>query len=113
MTLGEVLKTRKYWCVLAARGCSDTAWYFYLFWIPGYFQEARGLSLARVGKLLWVPYFCSFIGAFAGAAASSALIRRGWGLHRSRRTVAAGFRFPLRVQRLGRFRAGTQRWHWR
>jgi MFS transporter, ACS family, hexuronate transporter len=91
VTLGEVLKTRKYWCVLAARGCSDTAWYYYLFWIPGYFQEARGLSLATVGKLLWVPYFCAFIGAFAGAAASSALIRRGWGLHRSRKTALLVF----------------------
>jgi ACS family hexuronate transporter-like MFS transporter len=87
VTLGEVLKTRKYWCVLAARACSDSAWYFYLFWIPGYFQEARGLSLAQVGRVLWVPYFCSFIGALAGAAASSALIGRGLGLHRSRKTA--------------------------
>jgi ACS family hexuronate transporter-like MFS transporter len=87
VTLGEFLKTRKYWCMLAARGCSDAAWYFYLFWIPGYFQEARGLSLAVVGKILWVPYFCSFLGALAGAAASSALIRRGFSLHRSRLTA--------------------------
>ena len=57
-----MLKTRKYWCVLAARACGDTAWYFYLFWIPGYFQESRGVSLAWVGRLLWIPYFCSFIG---------------------------------------------------
>jgi ACS family hexuronate transporter-like MFS transporter len=87
LTLGEVLKTRKYWCVLAARGCSDAAWYFYLFWIPAYFQDVRGLSLARVGKLLWVPYFCSFIGALAGAAASTALIRRGVSVPRSRKAA--------------------------
>ncbi len=85
VTLGEVLRTRKYWCVLAARACSDSAWYFYLFWIPGYFQEARGLSLGNVGRLLWVPYFCSFVGAIAGAAASSALISRGMGPARSRK----------------------------
>jgi ACS family hexuronate transporter-like MFS transporter len=93
ITLGEILKTRKYWCVLAARACSDAAWYFYLFWIPGYFQEARGLSLQAVGKLLWIPYFCSFVGALAGAAASSTLIRGGWGVNRSRKTVllAAAF----------------------
>ncbi len=92
-TLGEVLKTRKYWCVLAARACADAAWYFYLFWIPGYFQEARGLSLARVGRILWVAYFCAFLGPFAGAAASSALIRRGWGLYRSPKTVMLVFAF--------------------
>jgi ACS family hexuronate transporter-like MFS transporter len=91
LTLGEVLKTRKYWCVLAARACSDASWYFYLFWIPGYFQDGRGLSLARVGRLLWVPYLCASIGPFAGAVASSALIRRGWSLHRSRKTVLLVF----------------------
>jgi ACS family hexuronate transporter-like MFS transporter len=93
VTLGEVLRTRKYWLVVAARGCSDIAWFFYLFWIPAYFQDVRGLSLARVGKLLWIPYFCSFIGALAGAAASGALIRKGWGVSRSRKTVllAAAF----------------------
>jgi ACS family hexuronate transporter-like MFS transporter len=90
MSLGEVLKTRKYWCVLAARACADSAWYFYLFWIPGYFQEVRGLSLGGVGRVLWVPYFCSFVGAHFGAAASSALVRRGLGLHRSRKTVLLG-----------------------
>ncbi len=84
VTLGEVLRSRKYWCVLAARGCGDTAWYFYLFWIPAYFQESRGQSLAWVGRFLWIPYFCSFIGALVGAAASSALIRRGWSQHRGR-----------------------------
>ena len=87
MTLSEVLSSRKYWCVLSARACTDAAWYFYLFWIPGYFQEVRGLSLATVGKLLWIPYFCSIFGALAGAAASSALIERGAGVSRSRRTV--------------------------
>jgi len=92
-TLGEVLKTRKYWCVLAARACADAAWYFYLFWIPGYFQEARGLSLAGVGRILWVAYFCAFLGPFAGAAASSALIRKGWGLYRSPKTVMLVFAF--------------------
>lgn len=86
-SLPQVLRTRKYWCILAARGCSDAAWYFYLFWMPGYFQEARGLSLEAVGQLLWIPYFSAGVGALAGAWASSALIRRGLGLDRGRKTV--------------------------
>ena len=65
---GEVLKTRKHWCILVTWGCSDTARDYYLFWIPGYFQEVRGLSLATVGKILWAPYLCAFMGALAGAA---------------------------------------------
>ncbi len=87
LTLVEVLKTRKYWCVLGSRAATDAAWFFYLFWIPGYFQEVRGLSLARVGQVLWMPYFSAGVGALVGAWASSALIQRGLGVNRSRKAV--------------------------
>ena len=73
--------------MLTARACTDSTWYFYLFWIPGYFQDVRGLDLASVGKFLWIPFFSSGVGALAVAWASSALIRRGLGLDRSRKTI--------------------------
>jgi MFS transporter, ACS family, aldohexuronate transporter len=87
LSLWQVLKTRKYWSILTARSCSDAAWYFYLFWIPAYFQEVRGLDMASVGRFLWIPYFSSGVGALAGAWASSSLIRHGLGLDRSRKTI--------------------------
>jgi ACS family hexuronate transporter-like MFS transporter len=87
LSLSEVLKTRKYWCVLAARASTDSAWYFYLFWIPGYFQDVRRFDLASVGRFLWIPFFSAGVGAVAGAWASSDLMRRGLGLDRSRKTV--------------------------
>jgi ACS family hexuronate transporter-like MFS transporter len=82
-----VLQRRKYWFVLVARALTDSAWYFYLFWIPGYFQEVRGFDLQMVGKLLWIPYFASDLGALGGAWASSALIQRGIGLDRGRKSI--------------------------
>jgi len=85
--LSRVLRNRQYWCALSARACSDGAWYFYLFWMPGYLQEVRGLSLRTVGQLLWMPYLAAGIGALVGAWASSALIRRGFGLSSSRKAV--------------------------
>jgi ACS family hexuronate transporter-like MFS transporter len=87
LSLSEVLKTRKYWCVLGARASADAAWYFYLFWIPGYFQDVRRFDLASVGRFLWIPFFSAGVGALAGAWASSGLIRRGLGLDRSRKTI--------------------------
>lgn len=86
-SVADVLRSRKYWCILAARSLSDAAWYFYLFWMPGYFQDARGFSLEMVGALLWIPYLCSDIGALGGAWASSALIRRGFSLDASRKAL--------------------------
>jgi ACS family hexuronate transporter-like MFS transporter len=87
-SLREVLKTRKYWCVLAARASTDATWYFYLFWTHSYFQEVRRFDLASVGRFLWIPFFGAGVGALAGAWASSALIRRGLSLDRSRKTAS-------------------------
>jgi len=86
-SLREVLRHRKYVCVLAARTMTDSAWYFYLFWLPGYFQEVRGFDLRMIGLLLWIPYFMADVGALAGAWASSGLIRRGRSVNFARKAV--------------------------
>jgi ACS family hexuronate transporter-like MFS transporter len=87
LSLRQVLARPKYWFFLLARAFPDTVTFFYLFWLPGYFQEVRHYDMATVGKLLWIPYFCADVGAVAGAWFSSALIARGLGLDRSRRTA--------------------------
>jgi ACS family hexuronate transporter-like MFS transporter len=90
LPLREVLRRRKYWLLLSARAITDAVWYFYLFWLPGYFQDVRAYDLERVGKLLWIPYFCADVGALGGAWLSSVLIQRGMGLDRGRKTVLIG-----------------------
>jgi ACS family hexuronate transporter-like MFS transporter len=87
VTLSETLKAPKYLCLLSSRAVSDATWYFYLFWIPAYFQEIRGFDTAMVGKLLWIPFFASGVGALAGAWASSALIQRGMAVNRARKSL--------------------------
>jgi ACS family hexuronate transporter-like MFS transporter len=83
----EVLTHRKYLCVLAARTMTDSAWYFYLFWLPGYFQQVRGFDLKMIGLTLWFPYFMADLGALAGAWASSGLIRRGHSVNFARKAI--------------------------
>jgi ACS family hexuronate transporter-like MFS transporter len=85
--LREVLTRRKYLCLLGARSLTDSAWYFYLFWISGYFQDERGFDLAAIGRRLWIPYLSADVGALVGAWVSSALITRGFGLDRSRKVT--------------------------
>jgi ACS family hexuronate transporter-like MFS transporter len=85
--LRGVLCHPKFLAVLGARAIPDMVWVFYLFWIPGYFQEVRGWDLATVGRLLWIPFFCADLGALGGAWASSALIQRGWSVDRGRKTI--------------------------
>jgi len=82
-----VLLNRKYWSAVFARALSDSAWYFYLFWMPGYFQAVRGFDAAMVGKYLWMPYLAACGGALGGAWVASGLMRRGMPMDRARKTV--------------------------
>ena len=85
--LREALRRRQYWFLLAARAITDAVWFFYLFWLPAYFQDIRGFDLPAVGKWLWIPYVGADIGGLAGAWISSGLVKRGFGLDRSRKAV--------------------------
>lgn len=84
-SISEVLAKRKYWLFLLARAFPDTVTFFYLFWLPGYFQDVRHYDLEKIGKLLWIPFFCADLGAVGGAWLSSALIQHGLGLDRGRK----------------------------
>ena len=85
--LRQVLRRSKYWFFLFARAFPDAVTFFYLFWLPGYFQDVRHYDLKKVGTLLWIPFFCAGLGALAGGWLSGALIRRGQGLSQSRKTA--------------------------
>ncbi len=64
-SLWAILAHRKHLCLLLARAVTDAVWTFYLFWMPGYFQEGRGFDLRAVGMLLWIPFLCADAGALA------------------------------------------------
>lgn len=73
----ELWRTRSLWGIVACRFLSDPVWYFMLFWMPGYLQEARGLSLMQTGMLGWIPHLAATLGGFAAASTSDLLVRRG------------------------------------
>jgi ACS family hexuronate transporter-like MFS transporter len=67
---------RALWGIVLARLVSDPVWYFCLFWMPGYFQEQRGLSLREVGIVGWIPFLAGNLGALACAAISDRMVLR-------------------------------------
>lgn len=84
---GELLRYRQVWAVVAGRFVTDPIWWLYVFWLPSYFQEARGFSLQQVGWSAWFPFLAAGVGAMGGGWASGHLIRRGWSVDRARKTV--------------------------
>ncbi len=73
--------------LMIARFCFDPVFYFYMFWIPQYLSRERGLSLAEIGSLTWIPFFALGVTNIAAGRASDILVKRGWTPRRARLTL--------------------------
>jgi len=83
----ELLRYRQVWAIVVGRFVTDPIWWLYVFWMPSYFQEARGFSLQQVGWSAWFPYLAGGVGAMGGGWASGFLIQRGFTVDRARKSV--------------------------
>ena len=83
--LGELLRFRQTWAVVAARFIADPIWWISLVWIPQYLFEARGFDLKQISLSAWLPFLGADLGAIAGGLAARWLIRRGWPINRARK----------------------------
>lgn len=69
------------------RFVSDWVWWFYLFWLPKFLNDAYGVSLSRIGLPLIVIYVVSSAGGIAGGWLSSRMIRSGRSIDSARKTA--------------------------
>jgi len=83
----SLLKQRDVWALIVARFVSDPVWWFYIFWLPGYLADQRGMTLLKVGALTSIPWIAADLGSVAGGCLSSWLIRRGFEVVRARKVV--------------------------
>lgn len=86
-SLIDLLRLRQVQVLVFAKFMSDSAWYFYLFWLPKYLYDARGFDVKQVSYYAWIPYAASGIGSFLGGWFSSYLLSRGRSLDYSRKLV--------------------------
>ena len=83
----DIVRMRKVQVLVFAKFMSDSAWYFYLFWLPKYLYDIRGFDVKHVSSYAWIPYAASGLGSFLGGWLSSALLSRGRSLDFSRKFV--------------------------
>ena len=82
-----LLPLRQTWSFAAGKFLTDPVWWFYLFWMPGFFQTKHGLSLTKLGPPLIAIYVIADIGSVVGGWISSYLIRRGRSINAARKTA--------------------------
>jgi ACS family hexuronate transporter-like MFS transporter len=81
----DLMRFRELWGVVGAKFLSDAAWYFYLFWLPKYLYDARGLDIKAVGAFAWVPYAAAGVGCLCGGWLSSFMLKRHASLNLARK----------------------------
>ena len=73
--------------LMLARFLFDPVFYFYMFWIPQYLSRERGLSLAAIGALTWIPFFVLGVTNMGIGRVSDLLVARGWEPRHARLTL--------------------------
>jgi len=87
LPLRRLLGMSRVQVLVFAKFMSDSAWYFYLLWLPKYLYDARGFDIRQVSYYAWIPYAASGFGSFMGGWFSSVLLSRGRSLDFSRKFV--------------------------
>jgi ACS family hexuronate transporter-like MFS transporter len=87
LSFRDIVAMRRVQALVFAKFMSDSAWYFYLFWLPKYLYDVRGFDVKHVSYYAWIPYAASGLGSFLGGWLSSTILSRGWSLDFSRKFV--------------------------
>jgi MFS transporter, ACS family, hexuronate transporter len=95
----DLLRYRETWGLLISRTVSDPVWWFYLFWLPKYLTESRGMTMKAMSAVIWIPYLASDIGSILGGWYSGFLVSRGWKIlsARDRVLLLSALMMPLGI----------------
>jgi ACS family hexuronate transporter-like MFS transporter len=83
----KLLKYRQTWAFVIGKFLTDPIWWFYLYWLPKFFNEHYGLDLAHIGLPLVVVYTMTTVGSIGGGWISSAFIKRNSTINKGRKTA--------------------------
>jgi ACS family hexuronate transporter-like MFS transporter len=82
-----LLAHREAWAFAIGKFLTDPIWWFYLYWLPKFFNETHGLSLSQLGPPLITIYLVADVGSIGGGWLSSTLISRGFSVNAARKTA--------------------------
>lgn len=82
----NVFPVRETWAFAVAK-LTDAAWWFYLFWGGLFLHAEFHLQLKGLALPLIIIYLMADAGSILGGWLSSAFIKRGWSINRSRKTT--------------------------
>jgi ACS family hexuronate transporter-like MFS transporter len=85
ISMANLLTFRKTWGLMAIKFLTDAGWYFFIFWLPKYMNDVRGLAIAQIGAYAWIPYAFAGAGSFLSGWLSNYLIKKNVSLDLARK----------------------------
>ena len=85
MSWKHLLRMKQTWAFIAGKFFTDPIWFFFLFWLPSYFNNYFHLDLKKPSLPLVIIYSGTMIGSLGGGYLSSWLIKKGWNVHKARK----------------------------
>lgn len=80
----HLLRYRQAWGFMIGKFLTDPVWWFFLFWLPQYFNSRFGVNLMHLGPPLVTVYVVSTIGSVYGGWLPKGYIKLGMTLKRAR-----------------------------
>ncbi|OJV89731.1 MAG: MFS transporter [Bacteroidia bacterium 44-10] len=82
-----LLKIKEVWVFIVVRFLLDPIFYFYMFWIPKFLNETKGVSLEVIGNLFWIPYLALGISNVFGGFLSDRILEKTGKVNFSRKLI--------------------------
>jgi ACS family hexuronate transporter-like MFS transporter len=82
----QLLGYRQTWSFIVAKFLTDPVWWFFLIWLPDYFNKTRGLDIKRSWVHLVTIYGIVTVLSIGGGWVTGFLAARGWTVTRARKT---------------------------
>jgi ACS family hexuronate transporter-like MFS transporter len=81
----KLFRFRQTWAIVLGKFLTDPVWWFYLFWIPSYFNTTYHLNLTRSAIHVSTVYVVASFGSILGGYLSGWLIKRGLAVYKARK----------------------------
>jgi ACS family hexuronate transporter-like MFS transporter len=86
-SFGKILKTKEVWVFVVIRFLLDPIFYFYMFWIPKYLSESRGMTVESIGSYLWIPFLALGVSNMLGGLISDKVMQKTGNINKARKIV--------------------------
>lgn len=86
LSWSRLLGYRQTWAYVIGKFLTDPIWWFYLFWLPDFFESVYHKKLTAVSWPIVVVYVISTIGSVWGGWLPMSFIKKGWPVFKARKT---------------------------